>query len=459
VGFATFGLSVLGLRLPSAVLGILSFIPLYFLVRGWLGQRVARIACVLFAFSHSAVHFSRIGLWNIQTLFLELTSFALLFAAIRQRRTLPAAFAGLAAGLALYSYTAGRLIIVVIAAFLALRFLVERRRRPVELAAAFAAGVMVAAAPLVLNYVKNPHILRADRTGGVLVLAESNLEHLRFATGEISTAEVLWMQTTTTLGGFVSIGDASGQYGTKQPLLSPTTAALALLGLAIVVWRIRRPDSQFLLLWAVLGLVLSSILVVDPPFHPRLVVLFPIPYIFAGVALERVLRPLFESGGPVRAAAVVLVLAAIAQSAVFDLTGYRGYLRRIDVRTTEWDIIQVLERVGREHDYYLFGGPMITVPLPGLRLFGQDRRLVIGFTPRDVPRDLERDTVFVATPIVLRGHAPLQPLGQLIGSRFPKTHREVTYSQDVPQLVLYFASPIGGTTERTGGGGEATNNY
>jgi hypothetical protein len=159
------------------------------------------------------------------------------------------------------------------------------------------------------------------------------------------------------------------------------------------------------------------------------------------------LRPLFKAEGPARAVAVLLVLAAITQSAYFDLTGYRDYLRRIDVETTEWDIIQVLERVGRDHDYYLFGGPMITVPLPGLRLFAEDRRLVIGFTPRDVPHDLERDTVFVAAPLVLRNHAPLQPLGQLIGSRFPKTHREVTYSQSEPQLVLYFASPIGGTTE------------
>ncbi|MGD9252725.1 MAG: glycosyltransferase [Holophagae bacterium] len=455
--FAIFGLTVLGLRLPSAILGILCVIPLYFLVRGWFGPRVARIACGLFAFSHSAVHFSRIGLWNVQTLFVELTSFALLFAAIRQRRALPAALAGLAAGFALYSYTAGRLIIVVIAAFLAIRFLVERRRRPVELFAVFATGAVVAAAPLILNYVKNPNIIRTDRTGGVFVLAESNLEHVYFDTGEISTAEVLWLQTKKTLGGFVSLGDASGQYGTRQPLLSSATAALAVAGLLILLCGIRRPDSQFLLLWAVLGLVLSSILVMDPPFHPRLVVLFPVPYILAGVALERLLRPLLEAGGAIRAAAVLLILAAITQSAYFDLTGYRDYLRTIDAETTEWDIIEVLGRVGTEHDYYLFGGPMITVPLPGLRLFAEKRRLVIGFTPRDVPHDLQRDTVFVAVPTVVREHAPLQTLGQLIGSRFPLTHREVTYRQNEPQLVLYFASPIGGTTERTGGGGETTN--
>ncbi len=446
LSFAVGGVTVLALRLPSAILGVACVIPLYLLVRGWFGVRTAQIATVLFAFSHSAIHFSRIGLWNIQTLFLELVSFALLFGAIRSSRVVLAGAAGVIGGLALFCYTAGRLAVVVATAFLVLLVIRKFRGDVVRVSTSFILGVLVTASPLVLSYVKYPEILKNDRSAGVLVLADGNRRHLTQQGEALTVAEILRQQAVTTLSGFVTVGDASGQYGNDQPLLAPVTAVLAVIGLLIIVREVRRRESQFILLWLGLGLLLSSILIIDPPFHPRLIVIFPVPYILAGLAAARLTRPLAGRGRVARLAAAAVAVAVVAQSAWFDLSGYRRYLVQIDVLVTEWDVIEIFERVGDEHDYYLFGGPTITVLLPGLRLFAEGRRVVVGFSTRDVPRELIREAVFLAVPQVVERHAQLQDLGAVIGTRFPKTHREVKYSHDRPQLVLYLSSPLGGAS-------------
>ncbi len=451
VSFATAGLTIVGLRLPTAVLGILAMIPLYFMVRSWFGTRAAQIAATLYAVSHAAIHFGRIGLWNIQTLFLELIAFALLMRALRIRKVFPAAAAGIAAGLALFSYTAGRLILVVGVAFFIIQFLQGNRRLVSRLLIFFLLGATITAIPLFLNYVKSPHILLEDRTGSVMVLSESNRVHLAQEMDNLSATEILWRQTRTALAGFATIGDASGQYGTVQPLLSWVTAFLAAIGFLIALLRIRQPPSQFLILWTVLGLLLSSILVIDPPFYPRLIVLFPVPFIFAASALETGLSRLREDRRRQRWAAAAICLAVLAQSAYFSLTGYRRYLVAMDVDTIEWDVVEVFERVGTDHDYYLFGGPTITVLLPALELFADDRRVVVGFTPQDVPADLLQNTVFIAFSSVIEDHTQLQQLGTVISERFPQTHREVTHSHNRRQLVLFFSSPLGGSRARPGG--------
>jgi dolichyl-phosphate beta-glucosyltransferase len=451
LSFATVGLSVVGLRLPSAVLGTLSVIPLYFMVRSWRGVRAAQVAAALYALSHAAIHFGRIGLWNIQTLFLELCAFALLTAALKQSRVFPAALAGVAAGLALYSYTAGRLILVVVVAFLGLQFLQGQRRLMIRALAVFLIGAAVTAVPLTLGYVKAPWALTDDRAAAVMVLGGENRAHFEQRSGDLSAAQILWKQTRATLAGFVSRGDTSGQYATTQPLHTRATAAIAVVGLLITLAGIRRPESQFVLLWGFLGLLLSSILIIDPPFYPRLVVVFPVPMILVATAIAAPFGKLEEGPAWRRALASLLVLVVVAQAAYFSYTGYRSYLAAVDRNTKEWDVVKVFERVGSEHDYYLFGGPTITVLLPAFKLFAEGRRVVVGFTQADVPRELQHDTVFVAFASVLEEHSQLQRLGSVISERFPDTQREVVTSRGRPQLVLFFSSVIGGSRDRPGG--------
>jgi glycosyltransferase involved in cell wall biosynthesis/4-amino-4-deoxy-L-arabinose transferase-like glycosyltransferase len=435
------GTTVLGLRLPSAVVGILSMIPLYFLVRGWLGRRAAQIATTLFALSHSAIHFSRIGLWNIQALFLELVAFAFLAAALRKGSAVFAAVAGTAAGLGFYTYTGGRLILVVMAALLGLQLLIGPRRRLLHIGCFIAAGFAVAVTPLLVSYAQDPDVLGADRTGTVLALAEENREHVSSETGETSASGILRVHAVRTLRGFVDLGDRSGQYATWQALASPTIAILALAGILIAFVRFRETESRLVLLWTGLGLFLGSVLIMDPPSHTRLIMVFPVPFIFAALGLETAFgwldRREGKWTGPLIAVACILV---IGQAAVFNLGGYRLYVQQLDRQPLIWDVVNVVEQYGNDHDIFLFGGPTMLGDAPGLRLFGSGRRIETGFTATDIPHVLTRDTVFIIPPDLPRIETQLWPVGTVITERFPDARRLITGEEENPQFVLYVAS-------------------
>jgi dolichyl-phosphate beta-glucosyltransferase len=453
--FALVGTTVLGLRLPSALLGTLCMIPLYFFVRGWLGVRAAQIATTLFALSHTAIHFSRIGLWNIQSLFLELVGFAFLAAALRKGSATLAALAGIAAGLGFYTYTGGRLILVVAVALLALQLLFGPRRRLIQVIVFVAAGSAAAMAPLVLNYATDPDVFDADRTGSVFALAESTRDHVESTTGETSPSGILRVQTVESLKGFYTQADRSGQYG-GLPLASPATAALMLAGMLIALVRIREMESRLALLWAGLGMVLGSILIIDPPSHTRLIVIFPIPFIFAALTLDTGFRWLDRHDWWwARSAILAACVLVVGQSAIFSLGGYRRYLERIDLEGRIWDVVKVIENQGRDRDFYFFGGPTMSAKAPALRLFTENRRIIESFTPTDVPDFLPRTGVFIIPALLPMLEPQMRNIGTVITERFPNSTREVLTKKGDPQLILYVAEKGG---QRPHGGGKDARN-
>jgi len=442
--FALAGKTVLGLRLPSALLGTLSMIPLYFLVRGWLGRRAAQIATTLFAVSHAAIHFSRIGLWNIQALFLALVGFAFLAAAIRKGSALLASCAGIAAGLGFYTYTGGRLILVVSVALLALQLVFGPQRRVIQVGGFVAAGFAVAMAPMIVTYVTDHDALWADRTGSVFALAESTRDHVESTTGETSTAGILRVQTIQSLRGFFDHGDQSVQYGTDRALTSPVTAFLVLAGLLIALVRFRDSESRLVLLWAGLGLLLGSILIIDPPSHTRLIVLFPVPFIFAALAIETMLQRLDRHGGRwMGLVSLAVCVFVIGQAAVFNLGGYRRYVEWIDKEERMWDVVQVVEQYGELHDYYFFGGPTMSARAPALRLFAGGSRIVEGINTVDIPHVLIRDTVFIIPAMLPEIELQTRNVGTVITERFPNSRLVVTGEENEQQLIIYVVS--GGT--------------
>jgi glycosyltransferase involved in cell wall biosynthesis len=439
--FAIAGTTVLGLRLPSAVLGTLCVIPLYFLVRGWLGRRPAQIASVLFALSHAAVHFSRIGLWNIQALFFELVAFALLAAALRKGSAVLATLAGIAGGLGFFTYTGGRLIVIVAASVFALQLLFGPRRRLAQVIGFTAAGVAVAISPLVVNYLKNPAALTVDRTGEVLAFAEVNRHHVEAYTGKTTTLGILQVQTIETLKGFFAQGGRSGQYGGTRALASPLSATLALAGFLIAIARFRDPARRIVLMWTGLGLLLGSILIIDPPSHTRLIVLFPIPFIFAALALEWVFRRIEgrrTPGGRFLIAAVTVVV--IGQAALFNIGGYSSYAERVREQSRIWDVVKVVERYGRDYDYYFFGGQTMSAQAPAIRLFAGRHRIVNGVTSVDIPTDLSRDSIIIVPPVILNLEPHMRNIGTYITENFPNARRRTVGKEDDPQLMLYIVS-------------------
>ena len=441
VSFGVFGRTLLALRLPSAVTGVLCVIPLYFLVRGWVGRRAAQIATVLFALSHSAIHFSRIGLWNIQALFLALVAFALLAAALRTGSAVLAALSGIATGLGFYTYTGGRLILVVSAAVLAVQLVLGPRRRWIQIAAFVGAGFLVAITPLAISYAQEPEVLGSDRTASVFALAEVNRRHVSSVAGETSTLGILRAHTILTLRGFINHGDRSGQYASHQAIASPTIAAFALIGVLIAVARFRESGSRLVLLWTALGLLLGSILIMDPPSSTRLIMVFPAPFIFAAVALDSLFRWLDRKGGrwtPLLIATACILI--IGQAVVFNLGGYRTHMQIRYREARIWDVVNAIEKYGSGHDIFFFGGPTMMGDAPGLRLFASDRRIETGFNATDIPTALTRDTIFIIPVQLPKVEPQMWSVGTVITERYPHARRLVTGGRRNPQLVLYIVT-------------------
>lgn len=429
--YAVMGPTILGLRLPSVIFGCLALLALYLFARRWFGVIAALIATALVAVSHVSIHFSRIGLWNIQTLFYEVAAFALVGRGVQTRRRLPMFAAGVIAGLALYSYTAGRLIPIVVLVFLATMLRPGRIGRVTRLAGFFLFGMAVAAAPLVLNYIKDPSILAADRTASVWVLAGENREHLEATLGTAAPLPVLWQQMVRTVAGFGALGDTSSQYGTTQPLVTPWMACLALVGLGLAVRRWRVARYRFLLVWAACGLILGSILVLDPPSHTRLLVLVPLPYLLAALALVAAADAVRRRASSLPPAALAAVGAAvIALAAAINLSGYARFNQVMREMPREWDVLRVMERLGDGYDYYLFTGPFLLADSPIFHLFAARTRAVTAFTVADLPDQLSGDSAFI-----LLGDR--RGLGATIDERFPGSQREEIEQEGRLQMVVY----------------------
>lgn len=439
LSFMLFDVSPWSLRLPSAIAGTAAVVPLYFLSRRWFGIRAAVLVGALYALSHPAIHFSRIGLWNVQVLFYEMAAFALLLGAIHRRSAFRAAAAGVISGLALYSYTGGRLIPVIVVAYLGCEALRDRRNA-LRTLAVYACGMIVAALPLALNYYQYPEVFAADRTASVWVLSEANRHHVASTVGTVEPLAVLWDQAWRTALGFVSMGDTSTQYGTPQPLLSPVTALLALGGVLVALWHWRQPRYQFLLLWLGLGLVLGSILILDPPSYTRLVGLFPLPYLLMAACLVAAVDWL-RRHRPLRGAEIAAVyLLVIAQSGAFNLSGYYRFNEEMRLMSREWDVLAVFDHLGDDYDYYLFTGPFLLADAPVLRLFSAGTRAVSGFSETDLPDRLPRDSAFVLLPEFRR-------MGVMITERWPGVEREVFEEEGVRQMIVYRCSIENGCRE------------
>jgi hypothetical protein len=421
------GLSVVGLRLPSALFGIGCIVSMYILVRTWFGAPRALLATALFTVSHAVIHFSRIGLWNIQVLFYALTVFALLAIGLRRGSAFCAAAAGIFSGLGLYSYTAGRLVPIVVISFLVLQLVRLRARR---FSAYYVAGMLLTALPLFLNYVKHPEVLDMDRTASVWVLAEVNRSHVESTLGATTTAGILLEQVRRTFAGFAFLGDTSSQYGTEQPLLSLLTAALGILGLFVCLRRVRQRPYAFLLIWLGFGLVLGSFVIIDPPAYTRLIIIFPIPFILAAIAVHALLRPLSRRFSLGAAELAVVSVLVFAQSAAFDLGGYYRFTQKMEIVPREWDVLRVLNRLEGKSDLYLFTGPFLFADSPVLRLFSTGTHAVTAFSEDDLPTLLARDTVFVVTPEYRR-------IGYLINEQFPGIERDAVEERGVLKAWVY----------------------
>ncbi len=270
------------LRLPAALVGAATAVPLYGFVRlGW-GRGAALPATAIYAFSTVALHYSRVNLINIVTAFFWSACFLFLLLGLRSRRPLDWALAGLAGGVSEYGYHATRLLPFILLAFFSYLVLTNRREARYYLGRCglVALGYFIGFGPLFARYALNPG-LYTGRAGGQLIWdhVPVNWEDLQ------NMVATLWPIMSENL---LSISAHSSQDVIYfAPLLLPAEAALLALGVVLLVWHWRQP-AAFLVVLTATGVVLTGgtlVLYSVPPYFGHWVPALPAFYVAMSVPL------------------------------------------------------------------------------------------------------------------------------------------------------------------------------
>ncbi len=308
VPVAIFGRTGLALRILSVVAGVLC-IPLIYILgwRGWGG--VAGLAAAwLMTVSHLHIHFSRIGLNNMEST-LAMLLFLTLMTRIRPNRLTPLAVSGLVVGLAQYLYYGARIIPLI--AVVLLLVIWKKKMINFKQIAAFGLAVLIAYAPLAAFYATHPDAF-VSRSRGVFLLNEQNVKHT-LQSNEASVPRdllpLLKEQAKRNLNFFVKGGDRSAFYSAAVPAFDLVTSILFWLGLGLVLTRLRRFQEIAVLSWLGLGLLFGGILTNDAPNAPRLLIVIPVVFLLGGILLQQAGRLLSLYPQTFKLLALGLILA------------------------------------------------------------------------------------------------------------------------------------------------------
>ncbi len=301
-----FGNTVFALRLPAVFLSLIGACVIWALARRLFGPIAALTALAGFAISFWTVAFGRIvSHVTVEVPVAALAAYCFGRAEWRARSATDRrawalwALSGLWLGLSIYAYTAARILPAIFVAYGAYAWIAHRaewrrkhakRERTLSLskrkskeACGLALALAMAAVvtlPLIVYLIQNPTVddlgfFEIDRP--LTELRRGNLAPV------IETA-------LNTLGMFAFVGDPLPYYDVPgRPIFEPIGALLLAAGLSIALWRWRRPEHAFVVMWFFLSLVPGMLSQPAPNYTRTIgvqVVLFAIP----GIAVDALLR-------------------------------------------------------------------------------------------------------------------------------------------------------------------------
>lgn len=431
------GVTPFALRLSAALVGLMTVAvtvwSVYELLRdqrdpAWTGLITA--AFLATSFWHLVL--SRYGFRAVTQPLLQALTIAPLWRGLRHRGESAGGvawlfLAGLACGLTAYTYLAARAFPVPLAAALLTFLVADRDRRGVHLIrlVIFVSAAALVLAPLASHWLTHPG---AFVTRTRQVAAESWVE--------------VWRGISACLRMFFLRGDPYIRFNVPhRPLFAPATAALFLLGLAVVIWRAKgsssitihstsaplRLASYVFLLVSLPVMSLPSALATGEitPSNLRAVGLLPFIYVFPALGLQVVLQTIrrlsaLRLRGPaveprfLLAASCLLLLivsgfvgastylgwassAKLYRAADGDLADVAAYLNRTDLTTTTPYVASVHYRhptmafLARDYEMirWLTGGRTLVFPSEGdaLSIFPRSTSGHLGWVESMLPED------------------------------------------------------------------------
>jgi len=310
-----FGPTLFALRLSSALLGVVSLLAAYLLVRRLFGVRPAVLLLLLTAPFHWHLHYSRAGFHYMQAGALTVVALWLFVTATDRRSPLLFGCAGVAAGIAFQTYYAAWLLPLILIAWSAARWFSDRKEGTVALRGLVVTAVlfMITTAPLLAHYATSPHTA-TSRSEEVFLLSEGNHHHVSQVNDTEDPVKILLLQADRLLRFFFGkTGDLSVQYGLQGRFFDPFMLPLVIAGMLYSLVLLRTEGGQLLWLWVGGTVIAGGLLTIDAPFTPRLIAITPILLLFPALLIDRVLRwkPIADHRW-----ALSIALAAVAALAI-----------------------------------------------------------------------------------------------------------------------------------------------
>lgn len=315
------GNTILALRLPWALVGTLTVLVVFLLVRRLCGLTMGLVTAALFATYHYHIHFSRLGSNQVaDTLFVALALW-FLYRGYDERRPLDWALCGVVIGASQYFYAGARFTAVLVAAVIVLFVIRDgmpfiRQRWPEVLALAGAA--LIVGAPMIqyaLNY-PDDYNARINQVGIVQSGWLAREQELR----NQGPLPILFDQAQRAFLAFNFYSDRNVWYGSHEPLMDFTAAALFLLGAIYSLLHIGDRRIFPMLAWWGGATIMGGALTESPPSSQRLITLAAPAIFFVALVLVRVGQLVLQSPGLRRLqwlpraylAVAVLALSAIS---------------------------------------------------------------------------------------------------------------------------------------------------
>ena len=302
-----FGETIVGMRMASVVLSLLSLVVFYAVVRRSLSRSVSTMATLLLGTGLWYLHFSRSGWENGHIALYALLATLTLTLAVERRRWYWFAAAGVFAALGLYGYMSGRLIVVAVLIYLPVALFVYPEKR--RLLVGFGVTLLVCVILFLpqLNTALDDWDLFNRRTQAVSIL--STTEDYR---GDSGLASILVSQVGRTLGGFILFDAEVSRTGMNARYLPPdwgvldkVTGALFWLGAVVSLRRLRETALWWIMLLALLFPV--QVLSTGTPDAARAVGAVPFYYLFVGLGLQFLIDLPIKRRVPVYAGALLIV--------------------------------------------------------------------------------------------------------------------------------------------------------
>ncbi|MDW8327431.1 MAG: glycosyltransferase family 39 protein [Anaerolineales bacterium] len=304
-----FGQTPYAVRLPAALLGVLTVLAAYALGRALFGGRVGLWMATLTAGSLWAIALSRIGLRASTLPPLAGFMLAALVAGRRGRRPWLLALSGALCGLCFYTYLAARLIPLPLLALGLFWYVAHGRRTafPTRELLAFGLPPALVVAPLVLYAVSEPAIYLGRAEQVSIFHRPEGWRALLENVGAVT-------------GAFLWRGDLNARHNLPgRPVFDPLLSAAFWAGVGLAayrLWRARDTACALALLWT--GTMLAPTLFSDKaPHFLRAIGALPMLFAFPALALEFLWR---HNRWWTRAA----VLGALALSAGLAVRDYFG---------------------------------------------------------------------------------------------------------------------------------------